>query len=144
MPFKFVILNCYNENFYTITSPCNKAMHYIKERIQSFKHAFRGIQTLFRETPNARVQLVAAVIAIILGWVFHISSGEWLAIAIVIGLVLAMEAINTALEILADYASKQEIQPAIRNTKDIAAAGVLIAAFIAVAVGAIIFLPKIF
>lgn len=119
-------------------------MSYIKERIQSFKHALRGIQALFRGTPNARVQLVAAVIAIILGGVFHISSGEWLAIAIVIGLVLAMEAINTALEILADYASKQEIYPAIRNAKDIAAAGVLIAALIAVAVGAIIFLPKIF
>jgi len=118
-------------------------MSYFKKRIQSFGHAFRGIYTLFSETPNALIQLIAAIVAVILGLVLHISKEEWLAVIIVIGLVLALEAINSALETLADYACNREIHPLIKKGKDLAAAGVLIAALAALAVGVVVFLPKI-
>lgn len=119
-------------------------MSYLQKRIQSFKHAFGGIRTLFRETPNAWIQLVALVLVILLGVLFPLSSGEWLALVIVTGAVFSMEALNTALERLSDYASNKEIHPLVKKTKDLAAAGVLIAALTALIVGAIIFIPKIF
>lgn len=119
-------------------------MSYIQERIQSFTHAFRGLQTLFNETPNAVIHLMAAVVAITLGVVFGISNGEWLAIIIVIGIVFSMEAINTALERLSDYTSEKEIHPTIKKVKDLAASAVLIAALAALTIGIIIFYPKIF
>jgi diacylglycerol kinase len=118
-------------------------MNYIKKRIQSFGYAFQGLGTLFRETPNAQIQLIAAIVAVTMGFVLHISSEEWLAVIIVIGLVLALEAINSSLETLADYACNKEIHPSIRKVKDLAAAGVLLAALAALVVGIVLFLPKI-
>ncbi|MFA5649867.1 MAG: diacylglycerol kinase family protein [Proteiniphilum sp.] len=118
-------------------------MSYFKKRIQSFKHAFRGIRTLFRETPNAWIQLAATVPVILLGVLFRLSRGEWLALVIVTGAVFSMEAVNTALERLSDYACNKEIHPLVKETKDLAAAGVLIAALTALIVGVIIFVPKV-
>lgn len=118
-------------------------MVYIKNRILSFRHAFRGTATLFRETPNIRLQMAAAIAAVIMGFLLHISRGEWLAIIIVTGGVFAMEAMNSALEHLSDFTCKQEIHPAIKKVKDISAAAVLLTAVAALAVGLVIFLPKI-
>ena len=118
-------------------------MGYIKNRILSFRHAFRGAATLFRETPNIRLQMAAAITTVIMGFLLHISSGEWLAIIIVTGSVFAMEALNSAVEVLSDYACRQEIHPAIKKVKDLSAAAVLLAAVAALAVGIVIFLPKI-
>jgi len=118
-------------------------MTYLHKRIKSFRHAFAGLHTLLRTTPNALIQLMAAIAALFLGFVLHVSSTEWLALIIVIGLVLGMEAINSALEALADYVCNKEIHPTIKKAKDLAAAGVLIAAMAALAVGIVIFLPKI-
>ena len=118
-------------------------MNYIKKRIQSFGYAFQGLGTLFRETPNAQIQLIAAIVAVMLGFLLHISTEEWLVVIIVIGLVLALEAINSSLETLADYACNKEIHPLIRKVKDLAAAGVLLAALAALVVGIVLFLPKI-
>lgn len=119
-------------------------MSWIKKRTRSFGHAFRGLRLLLKETPNAQIHLAAAIIAIALGFLFGISTGEWLAVIIVIGAVFSMEAMNTALERLSDYACNKDIHPAIKKVKDLAAAAVLIAALTALAVGIIIFLPKIF
>lgn len=117
--------------------------NYLKQRAQSFRHAFRGIRTLFAETPNALIHLAMAVFAVFLGFLLHISRTEWLAVVVVVGLVLAMEAVNTAVEILADFACKKQIYPAIKKVKDMCAAGVLLAAMAALIVGIIVFLPKI-
>lgn len=117
--------------------------NYFQNRLKSFRYAFRGVKTLFAETPNALIHLIMAVLAIALGVVFAISLSEWLAVIIVIGLVFSMEAINTSIEKLADYACKKEVHPLIKKVKDLAAAGVLLSAIAALIVGFIVFLPKI-
>ena len=53
-----------------------------------------------------------------------------------------MEALNTAIEIDIDLTSP-EYHPFARDTKDVAAAAVLLSVFMAIVVGLIIFLPKI-
>lgn len=118
-------------------------MEYIKNRILSFKYAFWGIETLFRETPNAVIQLVAAIAAMLSGLFFHITNAEWLILILSIGGVLTMETINSALENLSDYAFKKEMHPTIRKVKDLSAAAVLIMAIAALAIGLVIFLPRI-
>lgn len=114
----------------------------IKERIKSFKYAFEGLKTLFAEEHNARIHLLAALIAIVLGFVLKISRGEWIALIIVIGLVLICEAFNTALEVLCDYVQPEK-HPKIKKVKDLAAAAVLISAFSALIAGIILFGPKL-
>ena len=118
-------------------------MNFIKNRLKSFVYAFQGVRTMFGETPNATIHLILYVLAITLGIALKISSTEWLAVCIVIGFVFAMEAINTAVEKLADYACNKQLDPTIKKVKDLAAAGVLFAALAALAVGMIVFLPKI-
>lgn len=114
----------------------------LKKRIDSFRHAFRGIGTLFRQTPNARIHLTMAISAILLGFSFSISAAEWMAVSIVIGMVFGLEAINTAIEILADFVCKGQ-NDSIRKAKDLAAAGVLSVSITALIVGIVIFLPRV-
>jgi diacylglycerol kinase len=128
--------------FCTFEENC-KHMTYLKNRIRSFRHAITGLCLLFRETPNARIQLIVAIAVVSVGFLLHISSAEWFAVIVAIGLVLALEAINSAVEALADYACQKEIHPSIKKVKDLAAAGVLIAALAALAVGLVVFLSKI-
>ena len=119
-------------------------MHrYLRNRISSFRYAFRGLSDLFRGQPNARIHLLAAILAVALGFYCHISRMEWIALSICISLVLALEALNTALEYLTDLVSP-EFHPLAGKAKDIAAAAVLLAAAGAVVVGLLIFIPRLY
>jgi diacylglycerol kinase (ATP) len=117
----------------------NKSLH-PTSRLKSFSHAFRGIWTLFREEPNARIHLVAAVVAVGLGLYLGITRMEWIAILGVIALVFSAELINTAIEQLADVVSP-EFHPKIKLVKDLAAAAVLVFAIFALCVASLIFTP---
>lgn len=97
---------------------------------------------MFKEEFNARVHLLAALIAMVLGAVLNVSWLEWIILVMVIGGVIAMELINTSIEALADLYSREH-DPRIKKIKDLAAGAVLVAAIAAVIVGVIIFLPKI-
>lgn len=114
----------------------------LRRRINSFRYAFQGLAELFRTQPNARIHLLAMLLVLIAGWTMHISRLEWLALVICITLVIALEAINTALEYLTNLVSP-DFHPLAGKVKDVAAAAVLIGAFGAVTVGLIIFIPKI-
>ncbi len=118
-------------------------MKYIKKRINSFRCAFQGISSLFKETPNFLIQLAGAIVALLMGLFFRISNVEWLILVLLIGCILSLEAINSALENLSDYACKKEIHPTIKKVKDLSAAAVLIMAMAALVVGVTIFLPRI-
>jgi len=110
---------------------------------EKFQNAFRGLRVFWATTKNLKIHVSLAVLDIILGFYFHISTLEWIAIVFAIGFVLVTEAINTAIEIDIDLTSP-EFHPYARDTKDVAAAAVLLASYTAAIVGLIIFLPKIF
>ena len=110
--------------------------------IQSLQYALTGIATFFRNETNGQIQFGAAVIVIILGWVFQIDAMEWMVILLCITAVLTLEMINTAIEKLCDVVHPG-YHPQIKVIKDIAAGAVLLAAVGSVIAGAIIFLPKI-
>ncbi len=91
---------------------------------------------------NSWIQTGIAVIAIVLGFYLDISRVEWLFIIIATGLVLMAEIINTAIETMVDLLSPEKNEKAGR-IKDLAAGSVLLASIMALAVGIIIFLPKL-
>ncbi|MFA5841211.1 MAG: diacylglycerol kinase family protein [Candidatus Paceibacterota bacterium] len=111
-------------------------------RMQSFTHAFRGIRLFFIMTPNALIHFFAVLAVVIAGFYFEVSSFEWLALVLVIGLVFVSEVFNTAIEIDINLTSP-DYHPFARDTKDVAAGAVLLAALFSIIVGLIIFLPKI-
>ena len=114
----------------------------LQKRIKSFIYAFAGLKVLFKDEHNARIHLIGAIGAIILGIWLNISSTEWICIVFAISLVISLEAVNSAIENLADFASPEKHE-LIKKTKDLAASAVLIVAFGSLLVGIIIFLPKV-
>lgn len=110
--------------------------------LKSFGFAFEGIKTEFKKGRNFRIQILIGILALILGCILKISATEWFDLIIVIASVLILELINTAVESIVDMISP-EIQPKAKIAKDVSAGAVLLASLASVAVGALIFIPKI-
>lgn len=98
---------------------------------------------MFREEAHARIHLLATVCVGACGFIFSIEPLEWCAVLICIGGVLMAEAFNTAIERLANRVTRER-DPLIGAAKDVAAGAVLLFVIASVAVGLIIFLPKMF
>lgn len=113
----------------------------IKARLASFANAWRGVTVFIRQEHNAWIHCAVTIMVIIAGLLFHISISEWIAVFFAIGLVLAAEAINSAIERLSDVVQPEK-DDRIRDVKDISAGAVLICAIAAAVIGIIIFLPK--
>ncbi|HOO77411.1 MAG TPA: diacylglycerol kinase family protein [bacterium] len=112
-------------------------------RVRSFRHAGSGWLYLLRREANFKIHVASAAAVGIAGTVCGVRGRDWLWLAAAVTAVLVAEAFNSALEALAD-ACRPEADPRIRRAKDIAAAAVLLAAVFAAAVGAAVFIPRIF
>jgi diacylglycerol kinase (ATP) len=115
----------------------------IVKRAKSFTHAWRGIAVFIRTTHNTWIHLAILTCATVAGFYFHITTTDWMLLVFAAGLVLTTEAINTAIEIDIDLTSP-DYHPFARDTKDVAAGAVLIAATTAAIIGILIFVPYIF
>lgn len=110
--------------------------------LSSFQSAFAGLGSVIRTQRNMAVHLGIAALALALGGLVGLEPGEWAVLLLTIALVLATETFNTALESLVDLASPEK-RPLARRTKDLAAAAVLLSALFSVAIGAVLFLPRL-
>lgn len=117
-------------------------MKLLRERYRSFGYAFRGLNTLVRTQHNARIHLAATVVAIAGGWFLELAVFEWILLTLTIALVCVAEALNTAIEFLADAVTPAR-HPLIEKSKDIAAGAVLLAAIASVVVGILLVGPRI-
>jgi diacylglycerol kinase len=108
----------------------------------SFSYAFNGLRMVFQSQQNIRIHLLVACVVLIAGFFAGLTAVEWCIIVILIFLVFAMEAMNTAIEKLVDFVSPEFHRQA-GAVKDISAAAVLLTAVGAIIAGLIIFLPRI-
>lgn len=113
-----------------------------KRLINSFQYAFQGIVQAYKGEQNLKIHTLMAILVILFGFLLKISTEEWIACLILIGLVIMAEFMNTAIEYVVDLASPS-IHPLAKAAKDTASAGVLMMAIISAIIGGIIFLPKI-
>lgn len=109
----------------------------------SFKTAIGGIQWAIATQPNFRVHLVLSACALLGAWWFAVTRIELLILVFTIVLGLTAEMINTAIESMTDLITKEWRKEA-KIAKDLSAGMMLIAAFGALVVALIIFLPYIF
>lgn len=114
----------------------------LKQRIKSFKYAFQGLSTLFKNEHNSRIHAFFAIAVIVAGFLFKISTLEWIAVIFAIGFVFTAELINSSIERTVDLISK-DINPLAKQAKDLAAGAVLVAAITAAVIGVLIFAPKL-
>ena len=118
-------------------------IRYIHKRFHSFRYAVKGIGAAFRSEQNMQLHVLAAVLVVLAGLFFEINKAEWGLIALAIGLVWAMEIMNTAVETVIDLVSPEQ-HPLAGKAKDLAAGAVLVAAITAVIIGLLIFGPKMY
>jgi len=114
----------------------------IDNRIDSIAFALEGCKGVWKSEINLKIHLFIAFIVLFAGIFLNLSRLEFVAVFLCIGLVLAAETFNTAIEKICNFISPN-IHSEIKFIKDISAAGVLILAINSILVGIIIFLPKI-
>lgn len=119
-----------------------KKKSFLVNRIKSVGFAFKGAILLLKTEASIQIQFVIAILVTIAGFYFDISTTEWFAQIIAIGLVMATEGINTAIEELSDFIHPEHDKK-IGFIKDVAAGAVFMAAVAAILVGLIIYLPKL-
>lgn len=107
-----------------------------------FTCAFRGLGWVLVREPSGRVHVAGALAVVVMGLFFRITQTEWAVLALACGGVTGAEALNTAIEKLADRLSTER-EEAIRLVKDTAAGGVLAVTLGAVAAGLVIFAPRL-
>jgi diacylglycerol kinase len=110
--------------------------------IRSFGFAFAGLRWTVRTQRNAQIHVAILVAVIIAGFALRVSAGEWLALILSMALVLALEAMNSAVEAVVDLVAP-EYHPLARHAKDAAAGAVLLGAIGTSVVGLIVFVPRL-
>ena len=111
-----------------------------RNRAVSFGYAAAGIAHVLRYSKNVRIQALATLIVFGIGIWLKISRVEWALIALIIGLNVFAEFVNTAIESVVNLASA-DYHPMAQVAKDVAAGSVLLLTFVAVIMGSLIFIP---
>ena len=109
--------------------------------IKSFRYAFEGILHAIKTERNFKLHLIAAFIVIFSGLVTGLELVEWYVIFILIGGMLALELLNSAIERVVNLVTLERL-PLAKQSKDLAAGAVLIFAITSAIIGLFIFVPK--
>ena len=115
--------------------------NFFLNRLKSAKYAAKGFWILITSENSIIAQVIIAIIMTIIGFIMHISATEWMFQLVAIGLVLVAEALNTAIEKIADFIHP-EYHKQIGRVKDISAGAAFFAAIFAIIIGLIIYIPK--
>ena len=107
----------------------------IKRFFKSFTYSWAGLTYAFRYEQSMLVHVLVTLLVIFVGI-------EWIIVLLLIGLVIATELVNTAIEAVVDL-SCPEIDPLAKVAKDTASAAVFIFATVAFVCGLILFIPNI-
>ena len=116
---------------------------FLIHQVKSFRFAIGGAYYSFKKGTHFKMHAVALAIVVILGFKFSINTTEWLVLILISSVVIAAEAMNTAVEETCNLLHPEH-HPLARLAKHCAAGSVLILSIGALVIGLIIFAPKIF
>lgn len=119
-----------------------KDHRFVRGRLKSVSYSVKGAWTLLTKEHSIMVQFSLGIGVTIAGFYFDISATEWMMQTFAVGLIMAIEGANTAIEKICDF-----IQPnfdeRIGFIKDVASGAVFFAAVAAIIIGIIIYYPKV-
>ena len=113
-----------------------------RARRKSFVYAGAGIWHLLRTEHNAWILLATTVVVALASIYLKVSRFEMGLLFFAIALVWVAEMLNTCIEKTLDFITQKQCEE-IKRIKDMAAGAVLVAAITALAIGFIVFIPKI-
>ncbi len=104
-----------------------RLISYSRGRLSAFGYAFRGAYDLLRNHAPSKIHIAAFLMMIGLSWGLDFALWKWVAVLLCSGMVLAAEALNTAVEYVVDLVSP-EYNILAGKAKDVAAGAVLFTA----------------
>jgi diacylglycerol kinase len=117
-------------------------MKNLRSALSHVRPSWRALVILWREEFSFRVQVGAAVCALVLSFLLHLSEVEFLVIILLIGAVLATEALNTAIEELCDHVTPDQ-HPKIGKIKDLGSGASLLLGIAGLVIGLVVFIPHL-
>lgn len=122
---------------YTINRAIFKYMN-TWHRSQTFReslgYALSGIKAVWVNEPNLKRQVAVGTVVLVLACLLRLAPWDVLLLIIVSGMVLTLEVVNSAIELLLD-ALHPEYDERLKVVKDMLAAAVLLMSLVAVVVG---------
>ncbi len=106
------------------------------------KNSLEGISSYAKDGKSFIIYVFCSLIEIIAGFAFNVNGLEWILIISMLGIILAIELLNTAVEATCDAITK-EFNPYIKVAKDCGSAATFVIFIVTVILNIIIFLPKI-
>ena len=110
--------------------------------LDSLKDCLNGLSFIMISEHNFKREIILGIIALVMSYFLNVSKIEFIIILLVIALVIVSEIFNTAIEKVVDLYTKEYNEIA-RIAKDVSAFAVLTMCIFSLAVGIIIFVPKI-
>lgn len=101
-----------------------------------FKVAFLGLYSGIKTDQSIRIQYYFAIATCLVAFLLDFNWLEWIILLILIGLVIALEYINSSIERLCNFVTMENNQ-AIKQIKDLSSGAVLFASIVALVVGII-------
>ena len=110
--------------------------------LQTIKNSLNGIKCYAKDGKSILLYLFGVIVEIIMGIIYNINGLEWILIVCILGIILSIELINTAIEATCDAIGK-EYNSLIKIAKDCGSGATFIVFLVAIILNLIIFLPKI-
>jgi len=114
----------------------------IKRFFNSVHYSVAGLRYAYKNEQSMTIHISMTLTIVILGILLHITRLEWVICIFLLGMIMATELINTALEAVVDLIT-QEYHPLAKVAKDTASAAVFIFSIIAAIIGLLIFVPHL-
>lgn len=105
----------------------------------TFRNSFKGIRLALKSERNIRVHFVTALIVMVMGIVLKFSPVEFCILLIAIAIVIIAEMVNSAIEFSLDAIFHNRYSKLVGMAKDIAAGAVMVATFISIGIGILLF-----
>lgn len=115
-------------------------VHGVKRFLNSVKYSVQGLSYSYKSEQSFWLHAGATILAIILGIICKLKALEWAIIILALGIILAIELINTAIEAAVDLTTTQ-IHPLAKIAKDCGSAASFVMSIITFIIALLIYVP---
>lgn len=114
----------------------------IKRYVYSTKYSIEGLIYSYKNEKSVDLHAILSIITIVLGFILKISLTQWAVVLITLGVVLAIELLNTAIEAVVDMVTL-EYHPLAKVAKDCGSAATFTLTMIGIVIICVIYVPKV-
>jgi len=114
----------------------------LRRKFVNARAALGAIVLLWREELSFKLEVLCGIVVLVLVYIFHVTEIEFMFLSSTFGAMLAIEALNTAIEELCDHVTLDH-HPQIGKIKDLGSAATILFCTAGVVLCAIIFIPRI-